>query len=416
MPLPVFDARAALSDEWLVVSGGFSAELTTTPAIQVYHMTRGWRPIGTQLADARAHHTQTTLLDGRILVVGGIQGSLSSDAEAEPVALATAELFHPLIAGTESIELGEPLAGHSAHRLDDGRVAVVGGRWVRVFDPDCGAFTQAIRLRSPRRRLTAVLWRRFVYPPDFDVESADDSGSFAIVDQELSIDMVPTARGASIGATMEPQRVPVPTSPDRSALPTRTVLLIIGGDADGTIEEVDLEGGQSRMWNARLPLPLLDASAAALSDGRVLIIGGIDGRSDASIEATWVVDSRETLEPGPALEFPLGITGATAFVDPMDGSVVVFGGEWHDAASIEPIGSGRMIRSSGSRIFNLPMPSTCNRYARRSWIRLDERRVAAVGGYRFVDIPVAATEGIAPGVYVRGEIDVVRMPSPIGGD
>lgn len=418
MPLPVFDAGAGLSDGWIVVSGGFGDDLSTTPAIQIRNESRGWRPIGTQLAEPRARHTQTTLSDGRVLVVGGVEGSLQPDSPAKLASLATAELFHPLVAGSEVIELGEPLVGHTAHVLPDGRVAVVGGSWVRLFDPAADGFTVAIRLQHLRQGHASVLWDRVVYPePESPAVASGEREDveYKIVEQVLSIDQVPTARGASIGATMEPQKVAVPQVHELPSLSTRLVLLIIGGEGDSTIEEVDLADGRSRLWDAQLPAALSNTCATVTDSEHVLLIGGIDPDTGRSLGTTWWLDAHETLTAGPELDLPNGCASASCFIDPKDGRVVMLGGTEVSQDSISPAPSGRMMLRGGKRIFSLPMPSACVSYARRSWFRLDERQVAAVGGYRFVDA-AAATADDPAGVSVRGIIDVVRMPSPIGGD
>lgn len=418
MPLPVFDAGAGLSDGWIVVSGGFSDDLSTTPAIQLHSDLRGWRPIGTQLAEPRARHTQTTLSDGRVLVVGGVQGSLGPDWPAGLVTLASAELFHPLVAGSELVDLGEPLVGHTAHLLPDGRVAVVGGSWVRLFDPAAGGFTEAIRLHHSRHHHASVLWTRVVYPEPQSpllVNGDDESPVIKITEQKLSIDQVPTARGASIGATMEPQKVEVPQVHEIPTLATRFVMLIIGGDEESTIEEVDLAVGRSRVWDAHLPAALSGACAAAIDSERVLLIGGIDPETGRSLGTTWWLDAHETVAIGPELDLPEGGASATCFVDPRDGRVVMFGGEQRTEKSIRPAPAGRMMLRDGRRVFSLPVPSACANYTRRKWFRLDDRQVVAVGGYRFVDAAAASSDDPA-GVFVRGVIDVVRMPSPLGGD
>ncbi|GEM_PF-3912104 len=418
MPLPVFDAGAGLSDDWIVVSGGFGEDLSTTPAIQVRSESRGWRPIGTQLSEPRARHTQTTLDDGRVLVVGGVQGSLRPDADQAPVTLASAEVFHPLIAGSDFIALGEPLVGHSAHRLPDGRVAVIGGSWVRLFDPELDGFTEAIRLKHERHGHASVLWNRTVYPAPVVPSLAErkQDPDYNIVEQELAIGSVPTARGASIGATMEPQKIEIPKAHHPVKYSTRLVLLVIGGNGDSTIEEVDLQAGTSRLWQAQLPAPTAEACATVTMEGRVLLIGGVDTDTGESLASSSWLDAHESVSAGPDLRLSVGSAAATCFVDSMDGSVIMFGGEQRDALSIKPVAAGRMMRRGGERLFTLPVPTAAACYARRNWIRLDDRRVAAVGGYRYVDAATATAENIAPGVYLRGLIDVVRMPSPIGGD
>ncbi len=421
MPLGVFDCAAGRSGEWLVVTGGFTAELEATPAVQVRHSLRGWRPIGTQLAQSRARHTQTTLADGRVLVIGGVKGRLSGDSQQALEPLASAEVLHPLMAGSAVIEMSEALVGHTAHLLPDGRVAVVGGAWVRIFDSEAGGFTEAIRLARPRRHHAAVLWDRpDPIPAQAVAEAApgqEEAPGYTLVEQELSIDLVPTARGASIGATMEPQRVEARTPSLPPPPPTkRLVLLIVGGENEPTIEEVDLVQRRSRLWSSRLPWALCEPSAAAVSDGRVLVVGGVESERGVSTDRTWWLSSNEAIEPGPALDLAEGAAGAALFIDPVDGSIALLGGEERRPDRIAALAHGRLVRGGG-RLFSLVLPRTAAPFARRCWIRYDERRVAAVGGYRFVAARDESTPtGLSIGVNIRDRVDLLLLPSPVGGD
>jgi len=430
MPLPVFDTAASASGEWLVVTGGFDGSLNATPAIQVHHAIRGWRPVSTQLAHPRARHTQTTLPDGRILVVGGVQGAIGHQADDALAPLHSAEIVHPLMTGSEVLDLTEPLVGHTAHLLPDGRVAIVGGDWVRLFDADTNAFSEAIRLKRPRRHHAAVLWLREEVPQDSAPGAKQQEGDdpeFRLVEQELSINLVPTARGASIGATMEPQRVEIPQAVDEPApRAKRLVLLIVGGEDESSIEEVDLEARRSRLWETALASLLSDAAAIACADGRVLVVGGVEQASGGSSSSaasdqaegslTWWLSADQRITPGPDVDLPVGTASAVMFIDPLDGSISVLGGEQRRPDRIEALQSGRLIRGSGRRIFGLSLPAPSSSFGRRCWIRCGNSEIAAVGGYRFVSEQEARESGETPGVHLRAEIDVIRLPSPIGGD
>ena len=109
----------------------------------------------------------TPLLDGRVLVTGGqLAGS--------GLAIATATLYDPLTgAATPAGSMNTPRFGHTATRLRDGRVLVVGGRsntvlslaTAELYDPATNTFTAVAgtmttgQFSRPRRfSLTAVCW------------------------------------------------------------------------------------------------------------------------------------------------------------------------------------------------------------------------------------------------------------------
>ncbi|WP_433931906.1 Kelch repeat-containing protein [Sorangium cellulosum] len=89
---------------------------------------------------ARAEHAATLLNDGRVLVVGGIQGYDDYDfSTAEP--LASAEIYDPATRRWSlTAPMAEPRSNPTATRLLDGRVLVVGAA-AEVYDPVANAWT-----------------------------------------------------------------------------------------------------------------------------------------------------------------------------------------------------------------------------------------------------------------------------------
>ena len=135
------DAHTAtlLQDGRVLVAGGRSldTEQEAMSLVEAYDPSLGtWSPVNQMIA-ARAFHTATRLLDGRVLVVGGGSGDL-------PVPL-SAELYEPSSSTWSSAgEMSEPRLGHTATLLGDGTVLVVGrgagGRDApeEIYDPATG--------------------------------------------------------------------------------------------------------------------------------------------------------------------------------------------------------------------------------------------------------------------------------------
>lgn len=83
-----------------------------------------WESVAS-LRQARSAHTATLLDNGRVMVTGGVDKDSSFDV---PAPLASTEIYDPLHkTWYDSGELREPRLGHTATRLKDGRVLVVGG-------------------------------------------------------------------------------------------------------------------------------------------------------------------------------------------------------------------------------------------------------------------------------------------------
>jgi Kelch motif/Galactose oxidase, central domain len=109
------------------------------------------------LHQARTGHTATLLRDGRVLVVGGSNGSI-------PIKIA--ELYDP---ATDAWSLTQnPLhqrAAHTATLLSDGRVLIAGGADTHfnlvanaeIYDPATASWSEAGTLNTPREDHTATL-------------------------------------------------------------------------------------------------------------------------------------------------------------------------------------------------------------------------------------------------------------------
>jgi hypothetical protein len=105
---------------------------------------------------ARAAHSATKLLDGRVLIVGGLSAGVT----------ASAELFDPVSRRFSTTgSLATPRASHSASLLSDGRVLIAGGHngnWLastEIYDPQSGKFSAGPDLIEPRSDHLAVTLR-----------------------------------------------------------------------------------------------------------------------------------------------------------------------------------------------------------------------------------------------------------------
>jgi hypothetical protein len=175
-----------------------------------------------QMITPRNHATATVLADGRVLIVGGMDGNNN--------ALAAAEIYDPkdgTFRSTGSMTVAR--IGHTATLLADGRVLVVGGKngfmygepliSAELYDPGTGAF-------SP-------------------------TGSMIVLQ---------TSHSATLLAGGE--------------------VLIAGADDNGGPTSAELYDRRSSTFHQAIGpmvLPRYGHTATLLSDGRVLIVGGFSG-------------------------------------------------------------------------------------------------------------------------------------------
>lgn len=207
----------------VVVTGGVMFQKTfwePVERVDVYlPLERRWLSAST-LFDARSDHAATALLDGRVLITGGNQGTrLLQSSEIYDV---KADRW------TRSAPLPRPRTAHSAFTLSDGRVFVAGGVEKN------GAATDTT----------------FIYDPRADQWSEGPRMTLARV-QHAAVQL---ANGD---------------------------ILFIGGDgaASGTSERYN---GRVNVFvlSGTLVDPRQAAQAAALPDGRVVLVGGMPPRND----------------------------------------------------------------------------------------------------------------------------------------
>jgi hypothetical protein len=230
----------------------------------------------------RRNHSATRLLDGRVLVVGG-QGNSTAGNTAY---LAAAELYDPALdTWTPAGALAVGRHSHPAVLLQDGRVLVAGGyrfgasATVEVYD---GTWRPAAPMTLDRYgHALAVLPSGEVLAAGGYSDAKNGHQSSAEIyspstDQWRSIAAMPVARHKGYAAAL------------RSGAMQGQVLLVGGSNGD-PLSSALLFDPVATTWN---PVASMTASrqeelgghptAAALKDGRVLIAGHSDGTAAPS--------------------------------------------------------------------------------------------------------------------------------------
>jgi len=281
-----FDTATRLADGRVLLVGGDSAEWNFDgpyiASAELYDPATGsFAPTGS-MATGRNLHTATLLLDGRVLIAGG-------DGRGT-VSLASAELYDPA-AGTfgPTSAMVAARGFQTATRLADGRVLLTGGTsdgWngaefvasAELYDAETGTFTATGHMATKRGSHTATLL------PDGRVLIIGGSpdGTTSLASAELYDPKTGkfTATGSMAAAR---------TFQEATLLADGRVL-VSGGDPAGWIydgpfvasaEIYDPKTGTFTPTGSMVDT-LTNQTATLLPDGRVLIAGGYNGKTDVA--------------------------------------------------------------------------------------------------------------------------------------
>ncbi len=332
------------ADGTFVLLGGGQGALfaqVATDQTDIYDPVSDSFTTGPMLTSHRSLHTGTQLLDGRWLLVGGV------DQNNDPQT--TAEIYDPVANTCTAVpSMGTPRMEHAAVRLPDGRVFVSGGitdlnapnsqldpiysttTSTEIYDPTSNTWTPGPAMLRPRVGHQAIL------RTDGKVQLI---GGLSYTTFIISIPTIerttdiydPVTGQVTAGAQLQTPRA----GPAVAALPNHRWLLAGGvsnisltqlGTPTATAEIFDAATGQftstGSMAQARVFPAVLD-----LGGGQILLAGGGQGALFAatSLASSEVWDATAgTWTAGPTMNFPRLAEGA--FETPT-GQFVLMGGE-----------------------------------------------------------------------------------------
>lgn len=245
-------------------------------------------------ATARQGHSVTALLDGRVLVAGGDE----PDSLGNLTALDTLEIYDPETQSFNAIgaTLSHPRSTHTATRLADGRVLLVGGydqtgtvrRTADLFDPVTNSVTAAAIPLAARTQHTATLLadgRLFLVGGSSRFDLDDVLGSLALAAKSCEI-YDPTANTWSNAASLPISQNGI-IGHAASRLGNGQVL-VTGGVKVQIVFGLPIPSVASEAWRydalsnawiatASMGIERVYHGQITLADGRALVAGGADG-------------------------------------------------------------------------------------------------------------------------------------------
>lgn len=334
------------------------------------------------VATPRFGATATPLADGRVLIVGGATSSNAAGPGGLEASSITdlVELYDPKTDQLMSVEGGRARALHGAVRLEDGRVAILGGidaggaalANVDLFDPATNTFSDGPALGAPRYAMAAA-----VIPPNptdagliLIVGGLDANGDF-LGAATLDID---NATERMIDMNECPRRAFAIATP--LDITTGDVLVSGGQELAGNLSSAEgcvFSPNESKLFRAGVGTdsmgspgipepPRVGHTATHLGSGQVLVYGGT---RSGSVVAGLRAFLPEIGDHGGFVE----VTGTTAALGRRDHSavlveearlhentqdnpspnrsVVIVGGDDKDGAAVLTVQRVDLIASSG---------------------------------------------------------------------
>jgi Calx-beta domain/Galactose oxidase, central domain/Kelch motif len=267
----------------VLVAGGMTIGGITNSA-ELYDPNTGTWSITGGLIAARYGHTATLLQDGKVLVAGG-----SDDVDST---LASTELYDP-VTGTWSVtgNLNASRIFHATTLLPNGEILVTGGytkehvsvgstvysvpvslNGAELYDAATGTWNITASLNTARNSHTATL-----LPNGKVLVVAGgywSGGPCPCYFNDLnSSELYDPATGTwRITASLNTAR----NSHTATRLPNGKVLVVAGSHANGDLNSSELYDPATEMWSvtASLNTPRLDHTATLLPGGNVLVVGG----------------------------------------------------------------------------------------------------------------------------------------------
>ncbi len=231
----------------------------------------------------------------------------------------------------------QPRSGHTATRLLDGRVLVVGGfndtgvlNTAEIFDPATKTWTMVAAMRVPRARHTATLL------PDGTVFVA---GGATGLDHPAPVTNTAERFDPATGQWLAVSPMVTKRAFHAAALMNDGTVLVAGGGPTGSQapqRQAERYIPASNRWIAAGSSQAVHTrgTATPLPDGTVLVAGGVEAGPEADNPGLFRVNYSERYDPASNRWFELATMNETPFAHAAtlmnDGTVLVTGGRWCD--------------------------------------------------------------------------------------
>lgn len=272
-----------LNDGRVLITGAADSD-NGQPSAEIYEpATRTWTLTASSTVP-RGNHTATLLVDGRVLVAGGSQ----QGAGCFGCQLADVQLYDPILGmWSPAASMRISRTGHTATRLQDGRVLVAGGDTsgfiaasTEIYDPATNAWTLTGSMSAQRTGHTATLLA------NGNVLVTGGYGEFD-VGYSASAELFNPAAGtwSRTGSMFEHRLYHTAT------LLRDGRVLVSGGSSPRDVASAEIYDSANATWAlvGSMSEPRTVHTATRLSDGTVLVIGG-NNRITGALRSAEIFD------------------------------------------------------------------------------------------------------------------------------
>jgi len=283
-----------LTDGRVLIAGGVDESGENAAYAELFDPASGTFSATGSMTHIRIDHTATLLTDGRVLIAGGrsFTGATTSDYSPVPEVrwLASAELYDPTTGKFSATgSMAEARFGQTATLLRDGRVLIAGGYGAagsvasaELYDPATGTFSPTGSMATGRSGHTATLLS------DGRVLIA---GGLGLPGSAASAELYDPATGKfSLTGSM----TSAPLFDTGTLLQDGRVLIAGGSDGSAELASAELYDPATGKFSptGSMTSGRHSHTATLLLKGRVLITGGYDNQS-----AELLYDSAELYDP-----------------------------------------------------------------------------------------------------------------------
>jgi hypothetical protein len=302
-----------LLDGRVLIAGGLDISLAIRAQAEIFDPTTGAFTAVPSMGTPRRQHTATLLPDGRVLVVGGVWSGTST--------VATAEIFDPVLGTWAPTGSMNTTRGYHSASLVGTKVLVAGGyngsatlTSAELFDPSTGTFTYTGSLATARRfhPATRLPDGRVLVTGGHQFTPGSPSAFTASAEIYNPASGSWSATGSLVAARV---------GHTATLLPSNRVLVVGGHNGVGAVP-AEVFDPATGTWSVTgsIAVPVANHTASLLPSGQVLVAGG--GGADRKFTAVYDPASG-VFEIGPPLAYGRGVHADVVL---NNGTVLLVGG------------------------------------------------------------------------------------------